>query len=195
MTGSGRYVPVAELTAEELEERRAMEREKKRKQWQEHPARERKKSYERSVRSKANRRAKAQAMRDLFDANSVPLGRIRRPMRPRKRAIEPEPGVRLEVWTYTAGAVALALDRTTQTVRMWEKNGILPAATYRDDRQRRLYTQDQMEALVRIFADAKQENVLSWKDSGIPEQIRRAWAELPHGVTKQKLETARRAGR
>lgn len=60
-----------------------------------------------------------------------------------------------EVELFTIGQVAQALNRSAQTIRGWEKDGVIPAATFTkpgaggDVRgRRRLYSRQQVEALV-----------------------------------------------
>ena len=55
-------------------------------------------------------------------------------------------GVELEM--FTNGYLAERLDRQAQTLRKWEKQGIIPQATYRNASNRRLYTTNQIEAIV-----------------------------------------------
>ena len=49
---------------------------------------------------------------------------------------------------YTIGELAQRLDRQRQTLRKWEKQGIIPQAIYRSGADRRLYTRNQIEAIV-----------------------------------------------
>jgi hypothetical protein len=102
-------------------------------------------------------------------------------MRPRKFILEVDE-LEVEVWMYSTGALAHSLSRSSQTVRLWEKNGVLPTAMYRDDRGRRMYTQDQVEMVVGVFEKFAGENAFAWKDSGIPEMIKTEWANMPAGV-------------
>jgi hypothetical protein len=55
-------------------------------------------------------------------------------------------GVELEM--FTIGELAKRLDRQRQTLRKWEKQGIIPQAIYRSGADRRLYTKNQIEAIV-----------------------------------------------
>lgn len=54
-----------------------------------------------------------------------------------------------EVELYTIGELAVQLDRQRQTIRKWERDGIIPAATFRSKSGRRLYTKKQIDAIVR----------------------------------------------
>ena len=53
-----------------------------------------------------------------------------------------------ELEMFTIGELAQRLDRQRQTLRKWENNGIIPQAIYRSGANRRLYTQNQIEAIV-----------------------------------------------
>lgn len=53
-----------------------------------------------------------------------------------------------ETVLYTIGELADQLDRQRQTIRKWEREGIIPAATFRSKSGRRLYTQAQVDAIV-----------------------------------------------
>lgn len=53
-----------------------------------------------------------------------------------------------EIDLYTIGELAEQLDRQRQTIRKWEKDGIIPPATYRSKSGRRLYTEKQIKAIV-----------------------------------------------
>lgn len=49
---------------------------------------------------------------------------------------------------FTIGELAQRLDRQRQTLRKWEKQGIIPQAIYRSGADRRLYTKNQIDAIV-----------------------------------------------
>lgn len=53
-----------------------------------------------------------------------------------------------ELEMFTIGELAQRLDRQRQTLRKWENNGIIPQAIYRSGANRRLYTKNQIEAIV-----------------------------------------------
>lgn len=76
----------------------------------------------------------------------------------RKRGKEvPLPGGKV-VRLYRITDFAFALERTSQTIRRWEKNGTLPKATFQKTGQnvhgkRRLYSEAQIEGTVKIARD------------------------------------------
>lgn len=49
---------------------------------------------------------------------------------------------------YTSGDLAEALDRQRQTLRKWERMGTIPKTPFRSKTNRRLYTKEQIEAIV-----------------------------------------------
>lgn len=51
---------------------------------------------------------------------------------------------------YTIGELCRRLDRQRQTIRKWERYGYIPSAQYRSKTNRRLYTEAQINAIVRV---------------------------------------------
>jgi hypothetical protein len=49
---------------------------------------------------------------------------------------------------YTTGDLARSLDRQDQTIRKWERQGIIPKTPFRSKTNRRLYTDEQIQAIV-----------------------------------------------
>ncbi len=62
-------------------------------------------------------------------------------------------GREIETNMFTAGQLGLALERKTQTIRLWEKKGYLPEAMYRSTSGDRLYTELQLTLLTKAFAE------------------------------------------
>lgn len=50
---------------------------------------------------------------------------------------------------YYIGVLAKRLDRTPTTVRDWERKGIIPKSEFTDKFGKRLYTEEQIEAIVK----------------------------------------------
>lgn len=63
-------------------------------------------------------------------------------------------GVYIEL--FPISELANALGRTTQTVRKWEANGVIPKAIFRDKSKKRLYSREQIELIVKV---AEEENI------------------------------------
>jgi len=55
-----------------------------------------------------------------------------------------------KVALYSIGVLANAIDRQQQTVRKWEKRGVIPPAQYRSETGRRLYTKQQVDIVKRL---------------------------------------------
>lgn len=53
-----------------------------------------------------------------------------------------------ELELYSIGALCERLEREGQTIKKWEKSGIIPPAQFRSKTGRRLYTKAQIEAIV-----------------------------------------------
>jgi hypothetical protein len=51
---------------------------------------------------------------------------------------------------YTIGELCTRLERENQTVRKWEKAGLIPPAQFRSKTGRRLYTELQIAAIVKV---------------------------------------------
>lgn len=60
-------------------------------------------------------------------------------------------GVDIEM--FPIGELSRQLDRQRQTIRKWEKAGIIPQAVYRSGADRRLYTRRQIEAIVKVVRE------------------------------------------
>lgn len=54
-----------------------------------------------------------------------------------------------EVEFYPIGALVYELGRQRQTIRKWEKEGVIPPAHFRSPSGRRLYTRGQIKAIVK----------------------------------------------
>ena len=62
---------------------------------------------------------------------------------------------------YYIGSLANALGRTTNTIRKWEIAGVIPDPCFQDANGRRLYSQEQIDAIVRCAEKAKIKQGLS----------------------------------
>lgn len=56
-----------------------------------------------------------------------------------------------------AEALTKTLDkpRTTQTIRKWEKTGVIPPATFRKNKTYRLYAQEQIDCICKVAKECK----------------------------------------
>ncbi len=90
------------------------------------------------------------------------------------------------VHMYTTGMLAAALGRKAQTMRVWEKKGIIPPALYRSPQGARLYTEFQSIRIVNIF----QEEFRSHGDlaftritkTEFPRRVKELWRDFPLGI-------------
>lgn len=99
-------------------------------------------------------------------------------------------GKEIPVKMYTTGQVAKKLGRTTQTIRIWEKNGLIPEATYRTAAHDRLYTELQLNLLIEAYRKAVkrfgarkvQTRIGSTNFSELAHQI---WEDYPLGIEEE----------
>lgn len=133
----------------------------------------------------------AEDFRGFFPGSSVPLpGDTQEIEEPDNVSWDTRPVVKLvkgkEVEFYTIGALCSALGRPAVTIRLWIRQGHLPAATFRmPDRNgikgRRLYTREQVEAIISV---ARSHRILDsprieWsKHKTFAEEIREIWSTL-----------------
>lgn len=96
-------------------------------------------------------------------------------------------GTDVEVVMMSAGQLAKALRRKTQTLRLWEKKGLLPEAMYRNNANDRLYTAFQVSKLKEAYDKAVLEDGLKKVTNRIsltifPKLAREVWDDYPQGV-------------
>lgn len=60
-----------------------------------------------------------------------------------------------DIELYYIGTLASALGRASDTIRKWEIAGIIPDPFFKDSHGRRLYSKEQIEAVVRCAERAK----------------------------------------
>lgn len=87
---------------------------------------------------------------------------------------------------YAIGVLAKALGRQVVTIRLWEREGLLPRTTFSSSRiqgggKARLYTREQIEGVVRI---AKEEGVyerssrISIRDTDFTERVKALFLDI-----------------
>jgi hypothetical protein len=112
--------------------------------------------------------------------------RNRGPMRPVKFNVDIGNGELMATTMFTAGWLAKKFDRTPQTIRLWEKNGILPAAMYRSDSGDRLYTHLQVSLLLKAYTEAIREygSLVRTRISktSFPSMALKIWEDYPLGI-------------
>ncbi len=75
---------------------------------------------------------------------------------------------------YTIGEVARRVNRSHLTIRKWERDGVIPPATFRTESNRRLYSEKQVMLLESLIKKYKMRQGRGIPD-GFKEEI---WAEF-----------------
>ena len=76
------------------------------------------------------------------------------------------------------GALASALGRSTNAIRKWEIAGVIPDPCFKDDKGRRLYSQEQIDAIVRCAERAKIKQGLSIANTSFSTWVHKELAIL-----------------
>lgn len=89
-------------------------------------------------------------------------------------------GTTVAVPAYSIGDVAKIFERSIQTIRLWEKRGVLPVAMYRNTLGR-LWTEDQMLMFLELrdLLEIPSEN---FDDSLFAKEVKYRWEEMPQGL-------------
>lgn len=81
------------------------------------------------------------------------------------------------------GTLAAALGRTPNTIRKWEISGVIPDPCFQDSNGRRLYSQEQIDAIVRCAERAKIKQGLSIANTSFSQ-----WCYKELEVLKEKYK-------
>ena len=81
------------------------------------------------------------------------------------------------------GTLANALGRTTNTIRKWEIAGVIPDPCFQDANGRRLYSQEQIDAIVRCAEKAKIKQGLSIANTSFSQ-----WCHKELDALKEKYK-------
>lgn len=76
------------------------------------------------------------------------------------------------------GTLASALGRSTNAIRKWEIAGVIPDPCFKDERGRRLYSQEQIDAIVRCAEKAKIKQGLSIANTSFSTWVHKELAVL-----------------
>lgn len=97
-------------------------------------------------------------------------------------------GQDLEVPVFNSGELGALLNRSPQTIRLWERREITPKAFWRDPRGYRLYTEDQVIAFLECkhYLDMPMKNI---ETSVFAREIRKALESMPDGVKVVDVKT------
>ena len=90
-----------------------------------------------------------------------------------------------ELELFYIGTLATALGRTTNAIRKWEIAGVIPDPCFRDENGSRLYTQEQIDAIVRCAERAKIKQGLSIADTSFSTWVHKELAELREKYSKE----------
>lgn len=81
------------------------------------------------------------------------------------------------------GTLANSLGRTTNTIRKWEIAGVIPDPCFQDANGRRLYSQEQIDAIVRCAEKAKIKQGLSIANTSFSQ-----WCHKELDALKEKYK-------
>ena len=93
---------------------------------------------------------------------------------------------------YSTGEIAEDIDRTAQTIRLWERKGIIPKAPYIagevgfSKQGKRLYTQQHKEALKRLTIKHSIKTGISFPEE-FPRELKWAFEDLDRNKTPEAL--------
>lgn len=76
------------------------------------------------------------------------------------------------------GSLASALGRSTNAIRKWEIAGVIPDPCFKDEQGRRLYSQEQIDAIVRCAERAKIKQGLSIANTSFSTWVHKELAVL-----------------
>ena len=82
------------------------------------------------------------------------------------------------------GALASALGRSTNAIRKWEISGVIPDPCFKDELGRRLYSQEQIDAIVRCAERAKIKQGLSIANTSFSTWVHKELAILRDKYSK-----------
>lgn len=102
-------------------------------------------------------------------------------------------GTMIEVPIYGTTELSEIIERGVQTIRIWEKRGVIPEATWRDSSGNRVYTEDQMKAFIscKHFLKYPSKNI---EDSIFKKEIFKAFEDMPDGVEVDPVKMAKVEG-
>lgn len=102
------------------------------------------------------------------------------PMKPKKFSVRIG-GYERELSMYSSTQLAKMMGRSVQTIRLWERDEVLPKAIYRCNNNNRLYTEFQVKMLVAAMFDVVNE-CGRLKLKRFSEHTRAIWDNYPYGI-------------
>jgi len=96
-------------------------------------------------------------------------------------------GEEIPVKMFTSGQLSKRLGRKSQTVRVWEKRGLIPEAIYRSAAKDRLYTEFQVNLILQAYDRAEEEfgeKAVTHRISSTSffGAVRKIWEDYPNGI-------------
>lgn len=82
-----------------------------------------------------------------------------------------------KVKLYYVGKLADAINRTSQTIRLWENKDIIPKAIFKS-KDRRLYSKEQIETIVKVVEETGIRPGKSLVEVDFPRKVHNAINEL-----------------
>ena len=82
-----------------------------------------------------------------------------------------------EVEIYYINELAMALGRTTQTIRKWEIAGVIPNSCFKDKNGRRMYTAEQIQIIVEIAEKCQIKQGQSIANTSFSRRVHKALEE------------------
>lgn len=82
------------------------------------------------------------------------------------------------VTLYPISTLAEELGRTSQTIRKWEVAGVLPRPIFKDKNGRRMYSQEQIDTIVRVAEECNIRQGYSVSNTSFPSKVHQALEEL-----------------
>lgn len=83
------------------------------------------------------------------------------------------------------GSLASALGRSTNAIRKWEIAGVIPDPCFKDERGRRLYSQEQIDAIVHCAEKAQIKQGLSIANTSFS-----TWVHKELAIIREKYANA-----
>jgi hypothetical protein len=144
-----------------------------------------------AYREKIQKAARERKREKLAERRALGIKRKPRgPQQPSLYAIDVA-GTEVEVLMFTAGQLGLKLGRKAQTIRLWEKRGILPEPLYRKPCGDRLYTEFQIEQLTIAFRKAKKKygRLVNTRitSTNFPQLANGLWEDYPLGIDTSQV--------
>lgn len=89
-----------------------------------------------------------------------------------------------ELELFYIGTLASALGRSTNAIRKWEIAGVIPDPCFKDEQGRRLYSQEQIDAIVKCAERAKIKQGLSIANTSFSTWVHKELATIREKYAK-----------